>query len=121
MSATKLLKSRSAKITSQNKTLLILSLKSMLEIFLSLTCTHTLTHCLIKGGQSEGQQYFYTVKCDAEVAPETQNKLALLPALALTFSLLQLFSVHSYVSSLCFSFLLPLNVPLLLPWLFLLF
>lgn len=46
----------------------------------------SLAHGLIKGSQSAGQQYFYTVKCGAEVAPETQNKPALLLTLALTFS-----------------------------------
>lgn len=86
-SSPRLLKSRSTKVTSRNKILLILSLRSMLEITrLSLTYmhTHSLAHCLIKGGQSEGQQYFYTEKCGVEVALETQNKLALSPALTLT-------------------------------------
>lgn len=53
--------------------------------------------------QSEGQQYFYTVKCGVEVAPETQNKpalsLALAPLFRHSFSVFfvcPLFYLHPY-------------------------
>lgn len=64
--------------------------------------------------QSEGQQYFYTVKCGVEVAPETQNK----PALSLTLAPLFPLSITTHLLfSLC---VLSFPFTLFLTWSYLL-
>lgn len=74
--------------------------------------SHVHSVSLIKDSMSEGHQYFYTVKCGLKVAPETQNKPALLPVLVLKhFLLLSHLSLLTHTPPpLCFSSTLHLFV-----------